>query len=421
MDVFAGSRILGFLPSVTGSRAGRPAARMAVLAACAVVPVLSALYPKWQLVYGRDPLFIRPEDPVVLLLLLMTIARGRWRPTALDLRVLLFLLACSLSIITGFVVGTMQRPVFSLLYLFKLIEYFAIGYIALNWIDSEDDARGLLRVIVYTVTAVAVFGVVESAAPYAYSRYDSNFVYRAYERGLYDRDANHMAAFLMLGSAVALGLGSRVRGPCGRAALLGAGVIALVAIAFTYSRGAYLACGLATLVVVLMSPFRIRALAVMAGLVVMAVIFAPADMMRRAESIAWAWLGQEHSMGIRAAHYQLALQTFANHPLLGVGLAAEARVFYENTYMMLLAETGVLGFGAFGLIMSALAWAAIDLYRTSTVPWVRGFAAGYLAGLTGLLVLGCTLVVFVLSRVAPTFWLLSGVLLWLRSVRVTGD
>jgi hypothetical protein len=89
--------------------------------------------------------------------------------------------------------------------------------------------------------------------------------------------------------------------------------------------------------------------------------------------------------------------------------------------MMLLAETGVLGFGAFGLIMSALAWAAIDLYRTSTVPWVRGFAAGYLAGLTGLLVLGCTLVVFVLSRVAPTFWLLSGVLLWLRSVRVTGD
>ena len=119
-------------------------------------------------------------------------------------------------------------------------------------------------------------------------------------------------------------------------------------------------------------------------------------------------------MSGRMTHYQLALQIFADYPLLGAGLASQPRVFYENFYMLLLADTGILGFSAFALLVTGLAWAAIDLYRSASQPWMRGFAAGYLAGLLGLLVDGCTVVVFLLSRVATPFWYLSGILLWLH-------
>lgn len=417
MDAFAGSRLLGFCGAGPTSRLRDERVRVVALAICAMIPVLSALYPKIHFARGRDPLFIRPEDPVVLLLLLLTLARGRWRPTGIDLRVVLFVVTCAMSILAGFATGTMQRPAYGLLYLFRMIEYFAIGYVVLNLIDRVSEIRVLLRVLLYAVVAVSLFGIFEITAPYAYGAYSPEFMYRAYERGLYHRDANHVAAFLVLGAAMSLGLAVRLPDLRTRMALLAVGVAAVAAVAVTYSRGAYIATVIAALVVVLLSPHRIRVLAGLAAVGAVAVMVAPGDMIRRVESIAMAWLGEDHTMSVRMAHYQIALRTFQAHPLLGVGLAAEPRVFYENGYMMLLAETGILGFATFGLILAALAWAAIDLYRNSTEPWLRGFATGYLAGLAGMLVLGCTLVVFVLSRVAPTFWVLSGILLWLRTTR----
>ncbi|MDA1085410.1 MAG: O-antigen ligase family protein [Verrucomicrobia bacterium] len=414
MDAFAGSKICRALHLGLAPCARRPGSRTLALAACAALPVLCGLYPKWVFVGGRESLFLRPEDLVVLFLGLFALGQGRLRPTPIDSRVLCFFLVCGLSIIVGVSRGTLPRPVFSLLYLFRLLEYVVVGYVTLNIIRSDRDAAALVRSMVYATAATAVFGIVERIVPYTHDALGDAFYYRIYERGLYSRDANHVAALLVFGASITFGMAMLIREPWPCVGLYAVTGVALVAIVLTYSRGAYLATAAAGVLLIALSPSRWRTLVILVALGLVVLALAPDDVSRRLASIGSAWLGEDVSMSGRMTHYQLALQIFADYPLLGAGLASQPRVFYENFYMLLLADTGILGFSAFTLLVAGLVWAAIDLYRSASPPWIRGFAAGYLAGLLGLLVDGCAIVVFLLSRVATPFWYLSGILLWLH-------
>lgn len=132
------------------------------------------------------------------------------------------------------------------------------------------------------------------------------------------------------------------------------------------------------------------------------------------------------SMGIRLdTLWPQALAGLMKNPLTGSGYATlnkgESSVYTEadstdNNFLRVLGETGVLGFALFFGLIFYLGITAFKKVR-ATDSYISTLNAGYIAGLVGLLINAITIDVFAASKVAFTFWAISGFVY--ASTRVT--
>jgi hypothetical protein len=114
-----------------------------------------------------------------------------------------------------------------------------------------------------------------------------------------------------------------------------------------------------------------------------------------------------------------AITGFMNNPLFGNGYATlnkeSATQFTEadstdNNFLRTLGETGLLGFITFyGAVLVALYYAFLA-YKSED-QLLKTFAIGYVAATAGLLVNAIYIDVFASSKVAFTYWALTGMLL----------
>lgn len=123
------------------------------------------------------------------------------------------------------------------------------------------------------------------------------------------------------------------------------------------------------------------------------------------------------SMAIRLdALWPQAIAGFLKNPLNGSGYATLNKTAVEqfteadstdNNYLRTLGENGLLGFVTFyGAIILGIAVASRLLQEKD--PLMVGLAAGYIAGTIGLLLNATYIDVFAASKVAQTFWALTG-------------
>jgi O-antigen ligase len=85
-------------------------------------------------------------------------------------------------------------------------------------------------------------------------------------------------------------------------------------------------------------------------------------------------------------------------------------VFVDGQYIRVLIETGLLGLTAF-LVLLAVMWRrARTAYQTLRVPWHRGFALGYLAGLAGLMFHALAANSFIIVRIMEPFFILTALM-----------
>lgn len=133
------------------------------------------------------------------------------------------------------------------------------------------------------------------------------------------------------------------------------------------------------------------------------------------------------SMAIRLdTLWPQAWQGFTTNPLLGTGYAtltkSELYEFTEadstdNNFLRTLGETGSLGFMAFfGTIALALKQAFNVWKKNKKLTFEGALSVGYIAATIGLLVNALFIDVFVSSKVAFTFWLLTGIVVALAQV-----
>jgi hypothetical protein len=114
-----------------------------------------------------------------------------------------------------------------------------------------------------------------------------------------------------------------------------------------------------------------------------------------------------------------AIAGFKRNPFLGSGYATlnivNVRKFEEadstdNNFLRTLGETGILGFITFyGVILVALFYASRAYLSKDTL--LQTLALSYIAGTVGLLINAVYIDVFASSKVAFTYWLLTGLLL----------
>jgi hypothetical protein len=115
-----------------------------------------------------------------------------------------------------------------------------------------------------------------------------------------------------------------------------------------------------------------------------------------------------------------AIAGFWRNPALGSGYATLNRDGYDtfmvadgtdNNFLRTLGETGALGFATFyGVILLALA-AAIKAIKNNKDELLVVFAIGYIGGTIGLLVNALYIDVFAASKVAFSFWAITGILI----------
>lgn len=122
-----------------------------------------------------------------------------------------------------------------------------------------------------------------------------------------------------------------------------------------------------------------------------------------------------------------AIQGFVNYPLLGSGYATLTKQSInqfteadstDNNFLRTLGETGILGFISFyGIIFVLLYYTAHNIIHPDYLT--RALSIGIFAGIIGLLLNAIYIDVFVSSKVAETFWAMTGAYLGFLSLKTT--
>ncbi len=115
---------------------------------------------------------------------------------------------------------------------------------------------------------------------------------------------------------------------------------------------------------------------------------------------------EDRSTSIRLnVEWPKALRSLSKNPMLGTGYSSIG-LAVDNDYLRALAETGVLGFLAFGLIFIeffVLVWKSLPL--TSKFSGLDlGIISGFVGGIVGVLINGAFIDVFEASKFAIIFW-----------------
>ena len=110
---------------------------------------------------------------------------------------------------------------------------------------------------------------------------------------------------------------------------------------------------------------------------------------------------EDRSLNIRLkASWPKALRALSKNPILGTGYSSVG-LAVDNDYLRVLAETGVLGFLAFGLVF-------IRMFK-SWIPSKSPFVWAIICVTLGLMLNAVFIDIFEASKIATIFWLLAGV------------
>jgi O-antigen ligase len=236
-----------------------------------------------------------------------------------------------------------------------------------------------------------------------------------YVTGTFDYEHHNYGVYIVYMTMLYLGvlLESRRTWSC-LWLLLGIGAL-LFGVVFSFSRGAYVSIIAAIIVVLAMPHSRARKAVVGACTAVgaMVVLIVLTDVAARAHTIVQSFTGTKlaFSFADRLMMWKVALSEFIQNPLLGTGTwSYEVR---DNFYVKILAESGILGFGAFIWLLFVMVrkeWHIIRLRIKD--DFMRGISFALLPATVGcLIVFDLSGDHFLLHRFMATFWIVLALMI----------
>jgi O-antigen ligase len=214
-----------------------------------------------------------------------------------------------------------------------------------------------------------------------------------------------MAAVVSVGILVALAFALTVRG-WQRVSLLSIAVLLCVPLAFSLSRGSWIAAVCAATVMALLVSLRVALLAWILGSAFAIILvggFGSQVISQRIDSISIATAAPDKSVDDRYSLWRTAIEVWAHHPITGVGLKQfpqyrdsyaplylssgsdvdaptldfQREPLLSHMYLWVLSEQGLIGFLAFGALMMVLLIGAVSRSWLASMSWQRstGMAA----------------------------------------------
>jgi O-antigen ligase len=314
--------------------------------------------------------------------------------------------------------------------LMRLASYVCFYYVLTDWSQTEGNTRSLLKVLMASTIAVAIFGLWQACAGGYSTLYDVLYPIQdeiaqipAWEGRItsFLEHYNGLAGYLNLVLPFCLAFATGGSDPVLRALSRWCLALAGIALLLTQSRGGLLAFVAILLLHTYFSArdqkARMRRIALVMIVCLLAVAAAGFFFQRLAEI-------DDFTAVSRLAIWEGAFTVFARSPVLGTGFGNLRALMggllnlpdgwtgdAHNLYLELLAETGLVGFLVFGILIVLALQAALRQLRNPQNDFNRLIAIAVLAAICGVLVHGTVDYLFhTTPQATALFFLVLGLL-----------
>jgi O-antigen ligase len=313
--------------------------------------------------------------------------------------------------------ATLDTPIRAVFYLLKLTEYAIAFYIAYFTVDTEDKFKKITHTFMLTALAVAIIGFIEWIN-YCFSQQFLTWrPFRIFDNPIYKGQSNHIAGFLIIAINLALSDALiRKSSFTNIARALSVAIISWFTLMLTLSRIAMIATFITVAMLIILHRSKLHKKILLALVITIAstigfVFYRPIQL-RFADTFGWEYQAFQSTLARtevgytpefsytrnRFENWYIAISELKLSPIFGCGLGARNRAFYENQYIAIMSETGILGLGCF---LSILIVNLINLRK-------RYGKIGVLTSFIGVILLGITSISFTISKISGPIWLLTG-------------
>jgi len=316
----------------------------------------------------------------------------------------------------------------------RLYSYVALFYAVAGWMDTREKAYRVINTTLISTIIVAIFGFYQSIEG-SYT----DLYYRLYplqEASTLEDWSGRITSFLFhfnslagyLNLAIPFAIAYTVLASRRSTQILGMTCLctATVALYLTGSRGGLLAFGAIILfsLVYIRLCFKPHSVNLFRGLVtlIMAAVIALALSPHESEQATRIQSVDEFTQASRLTLWGAAAMMFIEHPALGIGYGNYRSTYNDylpqlegdqldahEIYLQMLAETGIIGFAVFLVLMGMFLRSGIKLAKQAD-PFLRIVGLGVGGALVGLLVHGFVDFLFHVSpQFGTLFWVVMGI------------
>lgn len=369
---------------------------------------------------AKREITLRAED---LLLMVMTFGwlfrMAMYKEMSLTRKNLLnwpiFIYCCIALLSTG--LGVMRGNVdiaSGILFTVKIIEYFFLFVVVINYVKEESDIDMLITSILVVAAIICVYALIFGVMGGA-SEMQAPFEGKVAER-------NTLAGYLVF--TAALGGGILLNSPSKfEKAAIGVFIpLVLIALLFSISRSGWTAAIVATLVLFLNSRKKgYFFIFIMITVALLPFVF-PSIARDRIDftfhqaaqntdpTYRFELLGIRLDTSSSARIYSViyVLKRFLEHPFIGFGITGFP--FIDGQFTRTLAELGIFGLSTFIWIMIGVHRTIRTVMKMDLSPRINGLAVGFYAGFWAMIVHAFTANTFMIVRIAEPFWCLTGIM-----------
>ena len=323
---------------------------------------------------------------------------------------------CSLAIIsTG--VGIMRGNVnlaSGILFTLKLIEYFFLFYVVINYVREERDINLLVSSMLIVAAIISVYALISIGAGGAGGG-SAPFEGKTAER-------NTLSGYLVLMSSIAGGILLNSPSKFEKWAIGLFLPLVLAVLLFSISRSGWVSALVAVAVLFVVSRKKsLFFIFICIGIALLPFLFPDVARERidytfhqygsyidKAQQFTLFGYTLDTSASARIFSALIVLRRFWEHPFLGFGITGFS--FIDGQYIRTLAEMGVFGLCAFVWVMASVHSIIRKIIRLDLSPRLSGVALGFYAGFWGMITHALTSNTFIIVRIAEPFWCVAGIL-----------
>lgn len=340
---------------------------------------------------------------------------GLFLRTPLNRPIACYFIACLVATLFGFMMGRVKGGA-GFFFVLKYFEYFVIYLIAVNYLKTREQIErftSAILVVCFVVCLIAMYqipGGVRVSAPFEGPQ----------------GEPNTLGGYLVLILSVVLGLLLSGYGKARHKIFLWVLLFCiLITLAATYSRSSWLSLVPMAISFLYFSPRKLLITICLSFLILIGPFVVPQAVKDRAlfTFTQPAERGQIRIGGVRIdtstsarleSWKEVLTKDFADHPILGFGVTGYR--FLDAQYARVLAETGIVGFIAFAVLLWSLFKNASRSYRHTKDPLFNGLSLGFLCGFIGLLTHAIGANTFIIVRIMEPFWFLAAMVVMIPKI-----
>ncbi len=371
---------------------------------------------------SMQPITIRIEDIAIPILTMALVAQLSMRrqtnlivASPLNKPILLVLSISLLSTLWGTLTGWISFNA-AIFYYVKTVEYFAIFYLVLNYVQTEKQIRIFLFFTILTVALIGLYTLMQVPSVQIWSAHRITAPFEG-DKPEPATMGGYMAFLLLILLSIFL-YEKRLPMKWFYGVLI---IIIFIPFLFTLNRASYIALFLGLIYLAIREKRKwLRVLVVCA--ILSSPLWAPNSVKDR---IAYTWqdaknpgrtLGVDSSFQERILTWTKVLNTWKLSPFIGWGLTSFPTP--DSQWARTLHEVGIIGLGLWIWLFVRLYKLSDWLFKSLDTGLFKGVALGYQAGLLALIVHGFGAITFYIIRIMEPFWFVTGLIVALYLIKV---